>query len=96
MAVTQVVEAQSPVAPVPAVDLNPAIKASILDDSQFDALCALLAETLGPIARVLVKKTVSKSSSHTALIQGLADELDENERSAFTAAAQAIVNHRLL
>ena len=56
-----------------------------IDEAFAGKLEARLAETLGPIARMLVRRAVERAGSHSELVRLLAEELDDPvERSKFT------------
>ena len=59
--------------------------ASTIDEDFVSELEGRLAETLGPIARMLVRRAVERAGTHGELVRILAEELDDpDERAQFT------------
>jgi hypothetical protein len=71
-----------------------AATANPFPENELTIIEAHLARHIGPIARVLVRRTAQSSSDHQALLVALANELDlPSERSAFMAACRKQLKH---
>jgi serine/threonine-protein kinase len=77
--------------PVPPTAAAPPRPPSVvpIDPATLAKLTALLTERIGPVARVIVRRTAAKTSDVGALVDELAKQLpDATAREAFVAAAR--------